>query len=466
MISSRRRRLRIDSYRPKLECLENRELLSFSAAVNYPTGGILPVSVAVGDFNNDGTTDLAVANLSSNNVSILEGNGDGTFQAPRTIAVGSEPRAVVAWDLTGDGNVDLVVANQVSNTISVLLGNGDGTFKPAVNYAVGATPVDVALSDLKGDGTADLVVANYGSGTVSVLLGNGDGSFQRAVNYAVGSGPYGVNLADLNSDGIPDLAVANRNGGSVSILLGNGDGTFQPQQVIRAGSGPFSIEVADLNADGNADLAVANENDHNVSVLLGNGDGTFKPPTNYFVGSEVLKVAAEDFTGSGNLDLVTDNYGGGGGNTVSLLLSNGDGTFQSAQHFTVQGGPAWVATADLTDSGFPDLIAANSTSNTVSILLNQADWLAPSKGGGQRGDQFLHPLRETSVAQGTPGSADISPLLGRGMDQPNWASLGDELPAVSTVYQLDTPPLQGVMVAMPNGINDLMLDETILPQWL
>src|SRR5712691_2768237 len=122
-----------------------------------------PISVAVGDFNGDRVQDLAVANSGSNTVSVLLGNGDGTFRAAPTVAVGTDPEFVAVADFNGDGVPDLVVANRGSATVSVLLGNGDGTFRAALTYGVGAGPASVAVGDFNGDGKLDLAVANFDS---------------------------------------------------------------------------------------------------------------------------------------------------------------------------------------------------------------------------------------------------------------------------------------------------------------
>ena len=143
-----------------------------------PVPGDRPDALVAGDFNGDGRTDLAVANYGSNDVSVLLGNGDGTFQTQVTYAVGTDPSALVAGDFTGDGRTDLAVANLGSNDVSVLLGNGDGTFQTQVTYAVGSAPDALVAGDFTGDGRTDLAVANHGSNDVSVLLGNGDGTFQ------------------------------------------------------------------------------------------------------------------------------------------------------------------------------------------------------------------------------------------------------------------------------------------------
>jgi len=189
----------------------------FKARIDYGAG-TYPSSVAIGDLDGDGTPDLAVANGGSDNVSVLLGNGDGTFQAAVNYGAGGSPESVAIGDLDGDGDLDLALANDDTDNVSVLLGNGDGTFQAAVSYGAGTGPFSVAIGDLDGDGDLDLAVANEG-GNVSVLLGNGDGTFQAAVNYGAGAGPYSVAIGDLDGDGNPDLAVANYGSGDVAILI-------------------------------------------------------------------------------------------------------------------------------------------------------------------------------------------------------------------------------------------------------
>ena len=275
--------------------------------------------MAVGDFNGDGKPDLAVTNANSS-ISVLLGNGDGTFQAAVNYGVGSGSSSVAVGDFNGDGKLDLAVANG-NSSISVLLGNGDGTFQAAVNYGVGSGSSSVAVGDFNGDGKLDLAVANWNGSTISVLLGNGDGTFQAAVNYSVGSNPRTVAVGDFNGDGKPDLAVANTSSNTVSVLLGNGDGTFQAVVNYGVGSGPSSVAVGDFNGDGKPDLAVADGNLFTVSVLsvlLGNGDGTFQAAVNYGVGSGPISVAVGDFNGDGKPDLAVANQGS---NNVTILLN-------------------------------------------------------------------------------------------------------------------------------------------------
>jgi hypothetical protein len=251
------------------------QTVSFIAPRDF-AAGTNPISVAVGDFNGDGVQDLAVANqgtpplFADGSVSVLLGNGDGTFQAPLSFAVGIRPFSVAVGDFNGDGAPDLAVANIGSHNVSVLLGNGDGTFQAAQNFATRFLPISVAVGDFNGDGAPDLAVANSGSDNVSVLLGNGDGTFQAAQNFATDSGPYSVAVGDFNGDGVADLAVANLNSDNVSVLLGKGDGTFQAAVNFATGGGPVSVAVGDFNGDGRPDLAVANFRSNNVSVLINN----------------------------------------------------------------------------------------------------------------------------------------------------------------------------------------------------
>jgi hypothetical protein len=368
----------------------------FLPAMTYPSGEGSPYSVAVADVNGDGKPDLLVANFCDNNcstgsVSVLLGDGDGTFQPPVTYGSGGYGASSVAVaDVNGDGKPDLVVTNWCPSSCSgpqwgegmvgVLLGNGDGTFQAAVPYdSGGGLAFSVAIADMNGDGKLDLVVGNFFL-TVSVLLGNGDGTFQPAMAYDVwmnGGADIGNNVsvavADVNGDGKPDVVVAERDWNVVTVLLGNGDGTFQTRADYGSGgSDADSVAIGDVNGDGKPDLVVATLAGGTVCVLLNNGDGTFRPAVGYGSGAPATTSAAvADVNGDGKPDLVVSNNGYGEDGAVSVLLGNGDGTFQTALVYSSGGGgPQYVAVADVNGDGRPDLIVPNGDSSNVGVLLN------------------------------------------------------------------------------------------------
>jgi hypothetical protein len=296
----------------------------------------LPFHLAADDFNADGKLDLAVAVYGAGQVSILLGNGDGTFHSGGSMATGVQPDYVAVGDFNGDGKRDLAVTNALSDSLSVLLGNGDGTLQPAISYHVADSPVSVALGDYNSDGKTDLAVLNQGRTQTdrkdfSVLLGNGDGTFQAPVGYAAGPAPAidGTTM-DLNHDGKLDLVAPNRDitGGlsGVSVLLGNGDGTFKARVEYAVDRNPQHVALGDFNGDGNVDIATANFSSNNLGVLLGNGDGTFQAPSYYATGAGPGGVVAGDFNGDGAPDVAVTN--GNAGN-VSVFLNTSNTTLPS-----------------------------------------------------------------------------------------------------------------------------------------
>ena len=397
---------------------------TFQPANRFPSGGVVASSITTADVNRDGNPDLIVGNqcldstCASGGVSVLLGVGNGTFRTAQSYASGGVTAVSVAVGyFNSDRKVDLVVANQCqssatcSGNVGVLLGNGNGTFQSAQSYASGGyTAVSVATGDLNGDGKTDLVVANQcqssancTNGSVGVLLGNGDGTFQVAANYASGgNNTAAVIVGDLNADGRPDLVLANQcqvlgncSMGSVSVFIGNGDGTFQtPQNYNSDGVFARSLGIGDWNGDMKPDLAIVNQCQSSgacsgtVTMLLGNGDGTFQIPPSYASGGyDADSVATGDLNRDGKLDLVVANLCQGGNcsqgknGIVSVLLGNGDGTFQSAQDYATGGfGASAVAIGDVNGDGNADVIVANQCSTgscksggSLSVLLGNGD---------------------------------------------------------------------------------------------
>jgi hypothetical protein len=283
------------------------------------------------DFNGDGRADLVLVCRNSNNVAILLGNGDGTFVlAPGSpIAVGSSPVSAAVADFNGDGKVDLAIANDGDKTLTILLGNGDGSFYPTpespLALAGGATVL--AVGDFNGDGMLDLVVAApfTDAYNISLLLGNGDGTFALSASSPValplsGRSPWGVAVADFNRDGRLDIAVASGVDDTVAVLLGNGDGTFSAVSGCCGTSegltSDFSAGLGDFNGNGKLDMALAIQNGEGggpayyVTLMVGNGDGTFAASNFSILGpAQPVALAVGDFDGNGELDIASADAG-------------------------------------------------------------------------------------------------------------------------------------------------------------
>jgi hypothetical protein len=311
---------------------------TFGPPTVVPIGqpGTVPSAVTAGDFYGDGNLDLAVTNYPLPNgpwasVTIYRGNGDGTFEEGQTVRVGSRsysgPESITAADLGQRGVLDLVVANWLDRGISVLRGNGDGTFRDAVNYVTQDGAFSVAVGDFNGDGYPDLAVANYygtymSQNGLSVLLNNGDGTFRPAGTYGVYNYPWAVAAGDFRGVGVLDLVVANNASNDVEILQGNGDGTFRITARLGAGGvGTNAVVTGDFNGDGVLDFAVANAGSDNVGVFIGRGDGTFHLTT-FAAGRLPFGMIAADLNGDGAPDLVALN-GDPYHDTATVLLNDG-----------------------------------------------------------------------------------------------------------------------------------------------
>ena len=288
---------------------------AFSAAAGSPVAvGATPISIATGDWNGDGYADLVVANNNSNNVTVLLGNGSGGFSqaAGSPIAVGTKPSFIAIGDWNGDRKIDLAVANASSNTITILLGNGAGGFSaaPGSTIAVGTSPRSIASGDWNGDGAPDLAIANFISANITILLGNGSGGFGEATGspIATGQNPLSLAAGDWNRDGKLDLATANINAGTTTILLGNGTGGFHEAagSPFATGDRPNSVIAADWNGDGNLDLAFPNQPLNTLTVLLGTGAAGFIQAAGSPYGLAGLAGPVSVAAGDWNLDGKTD----------------------------------------------------------------------------------------------------------------------------------------------------------------
>jgi len=374
---------------------------SFSAQQTFPAGP--PGNggfVVASDLNGDGKPDLIVTHPSDSTLSVLlntttPGAATPSFATRKTFATGSNPTCVTAGDVNGDGKPDLIVVGSSSYTISALInitvpGAATPNFAAQQSFGTANSSTSVTSADVNGDGKPDLIVATFGSidNTVSVLLNTTPPptatlNFANAQQFSTGHA-HTVVTADFNGDGKADLVSANSQDNSVSVLLnatapGATAPSFQPQQTFAVGAADYSPAVGDFNGDGKPDIVVGNTSDNTISVLLnttapGATTPSFASQTTFAVGSFPISVAVADFNGDGLPDVVTANDSS---NTVSVLFdTTAPGaavpTFTAQQTFATGSGPNAVATADLNGDGKPDLIVANYNSATVSVLLNTA----------------------------------------------------------------------------------------------
>lgn len=420
-----------------------------------------PISITSGDFNADGNLDLAVAAYGANQVSVLRGNGNGTFQSAVNYDVGSMPLAVATGDFNNDGVPDLIAANSGSGTVSLLLGQttggvANGTFAPQIPVPGPATPGGLAVGDFNEDGIADIAVGDLG-GALSILLGNGsngvgNGTFTRLDLTPGIGGIRAIAVADFNGDGIPDLAATGSS--SVAVLLGQGSGgvgagTFGAPTPYTTGSLPYGLTLGDFNADGITDLAVVNASSGSVSVLLGLGsggvgDGSFAAPMTLNANGQPSSVVVGDWNQDGIPDLAIANNTGIG--TVSVLTGMpAGGQFASAQTFNAAANPRSMVSADFNNDGVADLAIANNSNDKVSVLLaschgalSSALTLLTPNGG----ESWVAPGEHAITWSKGPGVLEVNLAMSRDAGS-HWQTLATNLVGTSYTWSA-VAPLSGV----------------------
>jgi hypothetical protein len=408
------------------------------------TTGIAPQAVTVGDFDEDGSLDLAtidvcagVGDCTSGKVWVSPGNGDGTFRTAVGIPAGREPTYLVSGDFDEDGHLDLMVANTIAyypegpGDLSFLAGHGDGTFAPEQDVTVAVVaPHALAVGDFNADGHTDVAGINHFGRFISIYLGRGDGTFAWDA-YPTGDHPVDLRAVDVNGDGIQDLATANIRSDDMSVLLGQGDGTFGAPIRTSGSNGPSGLGFADFDRDHRLDVVLSNVFSETALLLLGHGDGTFGSPGRDFDDFGHGEAVVEDFDGDGHQDLLMSNgypFFFGAAGDLSLLLGRGDGTFGPEMHF--ESGPVLgpLRVADFDEDGLADVAVGALQTNEILILLWRGDGsFEPAShvdvgfdpgqiaAGDLNGDAHVDLV---VVNQGTTypayEPADISVLLGRG----------------------------------------------------
>lgn len=354
-----------------------------SGQFRHPTyyrvgGNQIPYSATTAHFTGSGNTDIAVADYLTGKVSILLGNGDGTFQKPLEFDAPS-PVRVEAGDFNEDSNEDLAVVESngtADGAIAIFLGDGHGHFKLSAKYTVGIAPISVAVADFDGDGHLDVAVTNNGAGgpgSMMTFLGNGKGKLRDRRTYKLDGGPWEIAAGDLSGDNHSDVVVSLNDGESVVVFINDGTGKFLAPVAYDAGGSVIDVKIADLNHDGMNDIAAANISKNEIAIFLNKGDGTFMAAKFYVTGSSqgsgTVALAIADFNLDGNLDIAAVNLIG----DAALLYGNHDGSFRTAIFVNDGVGPDTaysIAAGDFNNDGAPDLTVPIEGKGKVAILLN------------------------------------------------------------------------------------------------
>jgi hypothetical protein len=352
---------------------------TFSSQTTHSTGNNSePISIAVGDFNNDSRLDIVVANSGDYNIGIFLGYGNGTFSSQVTFSTGSNsnPNSVAVADFNNDSRLDIVVANHGADHIGFFFGYGDGTFSDIITYSTGSysSLESVVVGDFNNDGRLDVAVANSGTDNIGVFFGNGNGIFSSQTTFSTGNGsqPYALAIGDFNNDNQLDIAIANLGNNNFGVLLGCVNGTFFSQLTYSTGDGsqPHFIAVAEFNNDSRLDVVIANPSTDNLVVFLGYTSESFLSAPAYSTGfsSQPTSISVADFDNDTRLDIVVANNGT---ENVMVLFGSGYGTFVSQTTYSTDysSHPCWVAVGDFNNDSRLDIAVANSGSNNVGVFL-------------------------------------------------------------------------------------------------
>jgi hypothetical protein len=345
-----------------------------------------PGAVMLADVNHDGHLDILVANVESETLSALLGDGKGHFVAApgAPISTGKAPNDIAVGDFNGDGNLDLVIANTGTPYLTILLGDGKGRFKPSAHSPFATTSHPhvhgVAVGDFNGAGKLDVVTDSWGNNQILMLAGDGAGNLiLPGKTFGVGKRPYErLRTADFNKDGKMDVVTTDLDQNAVTILLGDGHGGFREASgsPFEAGAAPWAVAIDDVNKDGNLDLVVIpyapdvkDAKQVGMTVLLGDGKGGFRtmrgsPFSLAGCGGPQL-VAAGDLNGDGLRDVVVSCAQS---NSILFYMGTRDGGFQISSKSLKDIGWSGMAVGDLNGDGKDDVVVSNNGSGTITIL--------------------------------------------------------------------------------------------------
>jgi hypothetical protein len=356
------------------------EIFPFTTITNYDLGSA-PQSLYVADFDNDGRKDLLVVTF-DDAVNVLTAKAEGLFASSIRSRVNntelSFPTTAAVGDFNQDGTNDIAVGNSHVASVTVLFGNGDGSFQTGSTYVVPSAPYAVVSGDLDHDGLMDLATANYDDGSVSVLKGVRDGSFVIKTNLIPNKPPKSVAVADVDIDGTLDVVAtdtgANRMpGNTVTIFYGKKGVEFTETASHQVGLAPATLLVQDLNCDGRPEI-ITQSRTNTVEILINKGERSFAIAVSYHVGSLPGFLSAGDLNGDGKLDLVVSH--GGYPDTMAMILAGqGNGALGGSKSVWLESYPFHSVIMDADGDRRPDLILAMYFQDTVKILRNDGQYV-------------------------------------------------------------------------------------------
>lgn len=332
-------------------------------------GNIVSYGAYAGDLDGDGDSDLAVPNELSADVRVFLNDGSGGYSdfTVYPLPDGNWPSPSEGADLDHDGEIDIVVGNANNEMLSVMLGDGAGSFASVASYPTTGVGVrGLAVLDADGDGHDDVITANRDTGTLSQFMGRGDGTFDAPTTLDPGGfGATALAAGDANGDGILDLFVGAIGSDEVALMLGDGQGGFAVSDRISTGGGPWMLAAGDLDGDGDADVVSAGSHANVVDVVLSNGDGTLASGGTYTSGRLTIAVDLGDLDGDGNLDLVSSNYFSG---DFYIYRGDGSGAFAERQRLTIEGAGSCAVLHDRDGDGVLDITAIDEVGDRIYFV--------------------------------------------------------------------------------------------------
>ncbi|NNK80091.1 MAG: hypothetical protein HKO93_01220, partial [Flavobacteriales bacterium] len=324
-----------------------------------------------GDLDNDGWGDLTVVNENSEDLRVFMSNG-GSFSEFTLfdLPIGNKPSSNEGADLNMDGEIDLVIGNTQGNMVSVVMGNGDGSFGDEVIYEAAQGVRGVTILDMDGDGDMDIVTANRQGSNISFFINDGTGQFTDGGSMDAGvNAETAIIAADMDNDGITDLVVGGYVSDEISVLLNDGEGNFAVEDVVDTGDGPWMITMGDVNGDGNIDIASANSGADLISIHLGDGAGGLAAPDNMFTGGFPLAIDFGDLDGDGDLDVISSNYSGG---DFTLYENLGTGEFDNERTLQAEIAGSCAIFHDRNNDGVMDITGIDELADVLIFFENQS----------------------------------------------------------------------------------------------